>query len=89
MNSLRLEIQHVEVIVVRERVSLIAGLIGALLGGLWFLQGIGAVHVRPILCFADCDVIQDRSPLWTIVGLVVLTAAVIAIANSIKRRHPR
>ena len=38
--------------------SLVFGVIAVLLGGIWLLQGLGIVLVRPILCFADCVPIQ-------------------------------
>ena len=36
-------------------IALVAGAISVLLGGLWMLQGLGVVHIRPILCFANCE----------------------------------
>jgi hypothetical protein len=53
-------------------ILIICGLVMALLGGLWLLQGLGIVQMRPILCFADCAFIQGRSTTWTAVGAVVL-----------------
>ena len=45
---------------------LIVGLIGVLLGGLWLLQGLGLVQVRPILCFASSrrDSRHSRDPIF-------------------------
>jgi len=40
----------------------VVGVISLLLGELWFLQGLGLLHVRPILCFVDCAPIQGPSP---------------------------
>jgi proline iminopeptidase len=50
-----------------------------LLGGLWLLQGLGAVHVRPILCFADCAPVQGPSRTWAISGFLLVLAGVLAI----------
>lgn len=69
----------------RILVSVAGGLV-TMLGGLWFLQGLGVIHVRPILCFADCAAIQGRSMTWTAVGLIAISAGVLAIALSLRRR---
>jgi hypothetical protein len=65
---------------------LIGGVIGVLLGALWLLQGLDLVHVRPILCFADCVPLQGPSLTWAIIGFFVVTAGVLAILYSLKRR---
>jgi hypothetical protein len=60
-------------------ISLIFGITAILLGGLWLLQGLGLVHVRPILCFADCAAIQGASATWAIIGGVTLGIGGLAI----------
>lgn len=52
--------------------TLVLSVISVLLGGLWLLQGLGLVNVRPILCFADCAPIQGPSVTWTIIGAIAL-----------------
>lgn len=47
---------------------LIVGVILALLGFLWFLQGVGVLNQCPILCFADCECITGGSALWEAIG---------------------
>ena len=69
-----------------KKIVLVFGVISVLLGGLWLLQGLGVVHVRPILCFADCAPIQGASLTWAIVGVLMFTVGVIAIFFSLKRR---
>ncbi len=64
----------------------ILGVLGVLLGGLWLLQGLGLVHVRPILCFANCAPVQGPSSTWTIIGAVVLAAGIFAIRSSRRSR---
>jgi uncharacterized membrane protein YbaN (DUF454 family) len=71
-----------------KKIALVVGVIGVLLGGLWLLQGLGVVHVRPILCFADCAPVQGTSTAWAIIGFLMLTAGVIAIFFSLKGRDP-
>ncbi|MDO8360270.1 MAG: hypothetical protein Q7T08_09535 [Devosia sp.] len=65
---------------------LAVGVICILLGGLWLLQGLGVVHVRPILCFADCEPIQEPSLTWAIIGILMLSAGALAIFYSLRRR---
>lgn len=67
-------------------ISLVFGVLGVLLGGLWLLQGLGMVHVRPVLCFANCAPVRGPSATWVIVGIIVLAAGVLAIAYSRRRR---
>lgn len=66
-------------------VVIVLGAIGFLLGGLWLLQGIGAVQIRPILCFADCDPVQEPSLTWTLIGAVFLAAGGLALVWAIRR----
>jgi hypothetical protein len=64
--------------------TLVIGVICAALGGLWLLQGLGLVHLRPILCFADCAPLQAASARWAIAGLLVLAAGVAAIVFALR-----
>jgi proline iminopeptidase len=66
-----------------NKMSLVAGVISVLLGGLWILQGLGIVHVRPILCFADCEPIQGASLTWAIIGLLSVTAGATVVTFSV------
>jgi hypothetical protein len=67
-------------------VALVFGVVAVLLGGLWLLQGLGAVQVRPILCFADCAPIQGASPIWVVIGALTLALGGLGIVWS--RRRP-
>ena len=64
----------------------IVGLLCASLGGLWLLQGLGWVRVRPILCFADCAEVQGASGFWAIAGLLVTLAGVTFGYFALRRR---
>ena len=66
-------------------VVLVFGIIAVLLGGLWLLQGLGIVQVRPILCFADCAPVQGPSLVWAVVGAVVLVVGGFGVLWSRKR----
>jgi hypothetical protein len=67
-------------------VTLVLGVLGALLGGLWLLQGLGLVHIAPILCVAECEPIEGASQTWAGVGAVLLLAGAFAIFYGLKGR---
>ena len=66
--------------------ALVTGMLGVLLGGLWLLQGLGIVYMRPLLCFANCEPVQGPSVTWVIAGVVLLAAGVLAIGYAQNRR---
>lgn len=67
---------------------LVGGVICVLLGGLWLLQGLGVVHLRPILCFADCVPVHGPSLVWAVIGGLMVTAGALAVFFAL-RRHDR
>lgn len=72
-----------------KRVTFVVGVLSILLGGLWLLQGLGIVHIRPILCFANCTPIEGPSPMWAIIGIVVLIGGVVAVRSARSQRLQR
>jgi uncharacterized membrane protein (Fun14 family) len=70
---------------IMKMLARIVGVICLMLGSLWLLQGLGVVHVRPILCFADCAPVQGPSLMWAIIGLLLVSAGAFAIFRSLKR----
>jgi hypothetical protein len=70
-----------------KKVALFTGLIAALLGGLWLLQGLGIVHMQPILCFANCIPVQGPSATWAIIGGVTLAVGCVAMFWSMQRHQ--
>ena len=67
-------------------VALVLGVIAVLLGGLWLLQGLGIVHIGPILCFVDCAPVQGPSYGWAVGGAVTIMVGGLDIFWS--RRRP-
>ena len=65
--------------------ALVFGIAAISLGGLWLLQGLGVVQIRPILCFADCAPIQGPSTTWAVVGALALVLGSLAIIWSRRR----
>jgi hypothetical protein len=66
-------------------IGFIAGIILLLLGLLWFLQGSDLVHIKPILCFANCTPITGKSMTWQIVGGVVFIMGAIIVYKNLKK----
>ncbi|WP_372783014.1 hypothetical protein [Phenylobacterium sp.] len=69
---------------------ILIGVVGGLalaLGLLWLLQGLGLVHVKPILCAADCAGIEGRSTLWAVIGLVTAAAGAWGVVYGFFRRR--
>ena len=57
----------------------------AALGLLWLLQGTGAVRVRPVLCVADCEPVEGRSPFWAVAGGVASAIGVLLARAALRR----
>lgn len=66
-------------------IAAVFSVLSLLLGGLWFLQGIGIVRIRPLLCFADCEPVQGPSIGWVIAGLFLCLGGAIGIFFLLKR----
>lgn len=58
-----------------------------LLGLLWLLQGADLVHIRPILCVANCKPLEGGSVGWMTAGALVLVVGLLVIASGIRRRR--
>jgi hypothetical protein len=57
----------------------------ALLGLLWFLQGADLIHIRPILCVADCEPLVGGSVGWMIAGVIGIVVGSLIIRLGAKR----
>jgi hypothetical protein len=57
----------------------VLGVLVALFGVLWLVQGLGIVQVAPLLCVADCEPVAGGSAGWTIAGLLAMLAGGFAI----------
>ncbi len=65
------------------------GVIVTLLGLLWFLQGADIVHLDPILCFSNCEVITGGSQFWEATGAIAFIIGIIIIGVSLRGRKSR
>jgi hypothetical protein len=68
-------------------IAIIIGIILVLVGGLWFLQGSDIVHIKPILCAANCTPITGHVPMWQIVGLITCFVGGLLLYIGLKHRH--
>lgn len=69
-----------------KKIIFCVGLVTALLGVLWLLQGLGIVHIRSFLCFADCAPIQGASTTWAVIGAIALALGGTAMFFAFMRR---
>jgi hypothetical protein len=60
--------------IISNRLQQLVAVVLIALGALWAAQGAGIVHVKPILCFADCVEVQGRSGRWILAGVAVIVS---------------
>lgn len=74
-------------LLMKKIILIIISIILISLGSLWFLQGSDIVHLNPILCFANCEPITGKSPLWQIIGVIFVFGGVSLIWKIIKQKE--
>ncbi len=57
-----------------NRLLQVFGVLLIALGALWSVQGAGIVHLKPIMCFADCTELRGASGQWLATGLGAIAA---------------
>ena len=70
----------------RDVLGLCVGVIEASLGVLWSLQGAGAVHLRPILCVANCKPVTEGSASWLTLGVIFMLLGIAIVGASVRWR---
>jgi hypothetical protein len=73
----------------RALTSILFGVVSTLLGLLWLLQGADVLHIRPILCVANCKPVEGGSIGWMTAGAIVLVLGLLAIRAGLRRRDRR
>jgi hypothetical protein len=63
----------------------IVGVIVALLGLLWFLQGAGILLLCPVLCFVDCECVTGGSQFWEATGAIAFIIGIMVVGASVRR----
>ena len=71
----------------RTIARILFGVALTLLGLLWLLQGADLVHIRPILCVANCTPLEGGSVGWMTAGALVLVVGLLVIASAFRRRR--
>lgn len=69
----------------KKSILVLVGVISVALGALWFLQGADLIHIKPILCFADCVEISGGSKLWEGIGVLVFIVGLLVIGMAFKK----
>ncbi len=69
----------------KQLAAALVGVIVALLGLLWFLQGAGILLLCPVLCFVDCECVTGGSPFWEAVGAIAFIIGIIIVGVSVGR----
>lgn len=72
-----------------KAIILVLSVIGVLLGGLWLLQGLGLVRIKPILCFANCTPLEGPAPAWAVIGAVLIAAGAFGLVRALRRSTPQ
>jgi len=72
---------------IRILARILFGVALTLLGLLWLFQGADLVHIRPILCVANCTPLVVGSVGWMVAGALVLVVGLLVIASGIRRRR--
>ena len=65
----------------------VVGVLAVLLGGLWLLQGLGIVHMKPVACVADCKPLDGPSMQWAIIGAIVVVCGLVAAFYGFRQRQ--
>ena len=73
----------------RTITSFVAGVVLMLLGLLWLLQGADLVHVRPILCVANCRPVTGGSVAWLAAGVIAFLIGLLLAAAGTRHLHRR
>ena len=71
----------------RGLARIVLGVALSLLGLLWLLQGADLVHIRPILCVANCKPLEGGSVGWMTAGALLLVVGSLVVASGIRGRR--
>lgn len=71
----------------RALARILFGAAMTLLGLLWLLQGADLIHIRPILCVANCKPLEGRSVGWMTAGALLLVAGLLVITSGVRSRR--
>ena len=69
----------------KKLAAALVGIIVALLGLVWFLQGAGILHLCPVLCVMDCECVTSGSQFWEAAGAIAFIIGIIIVGVSVRR----
>ena len=69
----------------KQLAAALVGVIMALLGLLWLLQGAAIVQLCPVLCFVDCECVTSGSPFWEATGAISFIIGIMIVGVSFRR----
>jgi hypothetical protein len=70
---------------IKKIVGLVIGAFFALLGLLWFVQGVGLLQVCPVVCVGECECLTGSSLFWTVAGAFLFIVGIAIAVVSMRR----
>jgi len=69
----------------RDIAATVVGVLLALLGLLWLLQGAGVLRLCPLLCFVDCACLTGESEFWEVTGALAFILGIMVVGVSVRQ----
>ena len=69
----------------KQLAASLVGVIVALLGLLWFLQGAGILRLCPVLCITDCGCVTSGSQFWEATGAIAFIIGITIVGVGVRR----
>jgi hypothetical protein len=70
---------------IKKIVGMFIGAFFALLGLLWFLQGVGLLQVCPVVCVGECECLTGSSLFWAVAGAIAFILGIVIAMVSMRR----
>lgn len=68
----------------KQLAGVLIGVLIALLGLLWFLQGAGVILLCPVLCITNCECVTGGSPFWVVAGAIAIMIGIGIVVVSVR-----
>lgn len=69
----------------KQLAAALVGVIVALLGLLWLLQGAAILQLCPVLCVMDCECVTSGSQFWEATGAIAFIIGIMIVGVSVRR----
>jgi hypothetical protein len=70
---------------IKKFVGVVIGAFFALLGLLWFVQGVGLLQVCPVVCVRECECLTGSSLFWAVAGALLFIVGIAIAVVSMRR----